>query len=330
MRQRSLGSGDLLIPEIGLGTSQLGNVDGQTGIGKPISRARGMAILQGAFEQGVRLFDTADGYGDAETLLGDLPGSVKRQAIIATKAGLRDDGARDFSESYVRSRIERSLRRLKVDVLELFQLNKPAAAELADGTLFNLLARLRDEGLIRRAGMVVGTPEAGLMAVRSGVISCVQVMYNLVVHEAEPVIAEAAAAGVGVLVRSPLNSGLLSGTYSVSTSFPAYDERSAFFVGETFRRRLEALEAIVAELAIPPSSLVEQALNFCLSNPGVSAILPGTADENQLRRYLTCADMPRFDADQMNRIREVVARHMADLSGNVQFLGAVPMASGST
>ena len=125
MKYRKLGKTSIKVSEIGLGTSQIGNIDGTLPGVKPITKAEAMRILETALDGGINFFDTSDGYGAAEELLGELPQEKKKQAFLATKAGLMDSGERCFSQDYLILQAENSLRKLKVEAIDLFQLNKP-------------------------------------------------------------------------------------------------------------------------------------------------------------------------------------------------------------
>jgi aryl-alcohol dehydrogenase-like predicted oxidoreductase len=313
MKSRPLGALPVSVSEIGLGTAQLANVDGQVRGVKLVPAEVARTILRAAIDRGVTFFDTGDEYGAAEALLGELPSQVKRTVFIATKAGRKPDGAREFSPRYLEERVDRSLRRLGVGRLDLFQLNKPSAATLQDADLMAFLSRLKAQGKIRYAGVVVAHVEAGLAAIRSGVVDCLQVLYNLLYLETEAVMDAAHRAGVGVIVRSPLNSGVLSGAYTPETSFPAQDERSQYFTGRAFTERLEALRRIQADLHVSDRTLLEFALTFILSNPAVSIAIPGASRVEQVERYTGCSGLELFSEAERQRIREVVTREMLGL-----------------
>jgi aryl-alcohol dehydrogenase-like predicted oxidoreductase len=321
---KSLGSNGPLVSEIGIGTSQIGNVQGYRLNGKELTRKESLEIIESAITDGVALFDTSDGYGAAECLLGELPREIKDNLTIITKSGLCDDGTRNFSEEYLRSRLERSMKRLGVEMIDVFQLNKPSAAELRDGSLFDLLERWKREGLILQAGLIVGEADAGELAIVSGKVDCLQIFYNLIHQDQHFLIEKAAAAGLGVLIRSPLNSGLLSGAYQSNTKFSANDRRSLFFVGESFRERLATLDNILAELCITHTGLIEFAMRYLLSNKNITSILPGPSSLLQLHRYTACASLSRMSLGEMDRVNAIVNRHMSSISQDFQFLGKVP------
>lgn len=322
MQRRLLGRTSIEVSEIGLGTAQLANIDGSSPGIRRISAEDARLVLEEAIGLGISFFDTGDQYGVAEHLLGTLPSGLRERVIVATKAGLRDDGTRDFSDAYLESRLIRSLKRLGTDHVDIFQLNKPSIDQLRSGEPFDFLERQKRRGKIRWAGVVVGAVETGFACLEAGVVDCLQIFYNVIYQEAEPLIAEARRRGVGVIVRSPLNSGLLCDVSGVGTpkkEFPIEDERSRYFRGPQFERRFAAIQAIAVDLELEPAAgLLELALRFILSNRGVSTTIPGTSRLEQLRSYAGCSELPLLTADELARVRTVVSRHMAGIDGPVQ------------
>lgn len=298
------------VSEIGLGTAQLSNTDGHFQGVKYVSPEVAQKVLRVAVEGGVNFFDTGDQYGHTEVLLGELSSSHKGTMTIATKAGLRSDGIRDFSEAYLRQQLDRSLKRLRVDCVDLFQLNKPSKNALEDGRLFSMLGDLKTAGKIRLAGVVVGEIDTGDMCVKSGHIDCLQVMYHLLYGQTEDLILRAGQLGMGVIVRSPLNSGVLSGAYTSRMTFPAVDERSRYFSGRLFEERLDALQGIQGALGVQDHDLLEFSLRYVLSNPHVSVVIPGASSVEQVVRYMACSNLDRFAPAELARIKEVVFHYM--------------------
>ena len=318
MKTRELGRLPARVSAVGLGTAQLANLDGSVAGIRPVAPADAKRILETAVEDGVSFFDTGDQYGAAEELIGSLDSAVRARVTVATKAGLRDDGKRDFTPDYLRSRLERSLKRLKTERLDLFQLNKPSASDWKDGALAAFLAEEKQRGRIRFAGVVVGETADGLRALEEPAVDAVQVLFHLLYHGAAPVIAEAARLGKGVIVRSPLNSGLLSGAYRPDTVVPAADERSRYFAGPEFQRRVLALQQIQKDLNIADESLVEYALRFCLSEPGVSTVIPGASRLEQSRRYAACGDAEPMSSQELAKVKAAVAARMSSVGGAFQ------------
>jgi len=317
--RRLLGNTGIEVTEIGLGTAQLANTDGNSPSVRLVSPEGARLVIEEAIEFGISFFDTGDQYGTAECLLGALPVELQRRIVVATKAGLRDDGVRDFSDAYLESRLMRSLKRLNVECVDIFQLNKPSIGQLISGKAMEFLDQQKRRGTIRYAGVVVGEPETGFACLEAGVVDCIQVLYNLTYQTTEPLIAEAYRRGVGVIVRSPLNSGLLSGTVTPKTQFRDEDERSRYFRGAQFESRVTAIQAIAADLEVDPTSgLLELALRFIKSNSGVSTMIPGTSRRDQLLRYVGCAELPALTADEMTRVRAAVKHRMVEIDAPVQ------------
>ena len=311
MKYRFLGKLPIRVSEIGLGTAQLANTSGRLHGVQFIPARVAREILARALDQGVNFFDTADRYGEAEMLLGECSTATKSRITIATKAGLRPEGTRDFSEDYLRKSVDQSLKQLRVDSLDLFQLNKPAEADLKDGRIFALLEDLKLSGKIRYAGIVVGETSAGFLSVDSGTVNTLQVLYNLLYQDTYQLIRYAGERGLGVVVRSPLNSGVLSGTYTSSTVFPAGDERSLYFSGANFQTRLSLLKEVQDALHIDNDDLLEFSLRFVLSCPHVSVVIPGASSVDQAVRYAKCSDLPELGESELEHIKSVVASRLS-------------------
>ena len=320
MNYRKLGDIPFEVSEIGLGTAQLANLEGNFHGVKKVNRLEAENIVNVAVDRGVNFFDTADSYGAAEGLLGSLDKNKKHRLFIATKAGLRKEGLRDFSESYLRSCVDRSLKALDIDTLDLFQLNKPDLDDLKDDRLFTLFDSLKKEGKIRYAGVVVGLESTADIAIKSGSVDCLQVMYNLLYPKTESIIKSAAENRIGVIVRSPLNSGVLSGAYSMKTKFPSNDERSTYFSGKQFSQRMSALQNIQEEIAVTDENLLEFSMKYILSNPYVNVAIPGASSVEQASRYISCSDGRKFRGAEISKINEITSRHLITVSGDFQIL----------
>ena len=137
------------VSEIGFGTSQLANTDNQYVGVKYLSIAEAKNILQRAIDRGINFFDTSPSYGTAEKLVGQFKKKYKDKLIVSTKAGLKPDGTRDFSANFLRQQVERSLKSLQVDCLDVFQLNKPSKKDFENIDLFGFLTDLNQQGKIK-------------------------------------------------------------------------------------------------------------------------------------------------------------------------------------
>ena len=318
MKTRPLGGLNHRVSEIGLGTAQLANTSGGVKGVKYVSSADAHDIIESAIDQGITFFDTSDRYGAVESMLGGLKPELKSRIFVATKAGLVDQGRRDFDTSYLKGRVENSLKQLGVDSLDLFQLNKPEADDLQDGRLFEFLSWLKDTGRSRYCGVVIGDLETGDLCLAAESVDCIQVMYNLLYLDADDLISRAHDSEVGVIVRFPLNSGLLSGTYTADTTFDSEDERSRYLTGRVLGERLEVVDAVLDEIPLATEHLLDFALRFILANSAVSVVIPGASTTAQLQSYIAASQGSAISERELTRIKGIIRRHAQGLGHSFQ------------
>jgi len=283
---RPFGSTDLDVSVIGFGAWAIGGpaAAGPTPIGWGVSDDEtSLAALHRAFELGITLYDTADvyGLGRSEELVGQAFGNSDR-VVIATKVGHRVDGSGslipDYSADHIRAACEASLRRLRRDAIDFYQLHSARVAHLENGACIEAMEGLRHEGKIRYWGLSLNTfhpePEATFLMDR-GLGSGFQLVLNLLNPRALPVIERARSAGVGVIARMALQFGLLTGTMERGRRFPADDHRSFRLDERIIDRTLDLLEPRwrqAAALGLTPTQL---ALGYAAGVPGVSTVIPG-------------------------------------------------------
>ncbi len=301
---------------VGLGCWQLGADWGE------VTENDALAVLQGAADSGVRFFDTADVYGDgrSEQLIGRFLSAIGSDAddiMVATKIGRRADpfAPETFTEQNLRGWVDRSRRNLGVDTLDLVQLHCPPTATFSDDAVFDVLDALQSEGALAGYGVSVETCAEALTAIaRPGVVS-VQIILNAFrLKPLDEVLPAAAEAGVGIVARVPLASGLLSGKYSSSTTFAADDHRNynrsgaAFDVGETFSGvDFETGLAAVADLtaALPDGvPLPQAAVRWIIEQPGVTTVIPGARNPSQARSNADAgrSELPEGFADAVRTV----------------------------
>lgn len=295
-RLRNSGAARSSASVVGLGCWQLGADWGD------VSEKDAFSVLQAAVDSGVTFFDTADVYGDgrSEQLIGRFLanlGSSAQNIMVATKVGRRADPflPATFTAANLRSWVDRSRQNLNTDTLDLVQLHCPPTAVLGDDTVFDVMDKLHEDGAIAGYGVSVETCDEALTAIgRPGVCS-VQIIFNAFRHKPlDEVLPKASAAGVGIIARVPLASGLLSGKYNADTQFSASDHRNynrngdAFDVGETFSGvEYGSGLAAVAELkdALPAGvPLPQAALWWIIDQPGVTCVIPGARNADQASR----------------------------------------------
>ena len=322
MQTRVLGRTARPVSVVGLGCWQLGADWGE------VSEGDALAVLHAAVDAGVTLLDTADVYGDgrSERLIGRLLRERGRDGLtVATKAGRRADP--HVPEAYtldaLRGWVDRSRGNLGVDVLDLVQLHCPPTPVHTDDRVFDALDTLVQEQRLAAYGVSVETVDEALTAIARPGVATVQIVLNVLRRKPlERVLPAALEAGVGIIARVPLASGLLSGTYDESTTFAADDHRSynrsgeAFDVGETFSgvpyEVGVAAAREVAALTPQDATAAQLALRWIVDQPGVSTVIPGARSAEQVRANAAAADLPPLTDDQQERLRGVYDEHVRE------------------
>jgi aryl-alcohol dehydrogenase-like predicted oxidoreductase len=319
MLYRPLGRTGWNISAISFGAWAIGGTWGET------DDDAAMAALHRALDRGVNFFDTADVYGDghSERLLARLKRERPGDAFhVATKAGRRlnphvAEGYRDLKPF-----IERSLKNLETEAIELLQLHCPPSAVYTMPEVFGALDDLVREGKLRHYGVSVERIDEALAAIRFPNVQSVQIIYNLFRQRPADVFLPAArAAQVGVLARLPLSSGMLSGKFTRDSRFSADDHRGfnrqgeAFDKGETFSGvDFEQGLAAVEELrALVPSgvSMAKLALRWILMNEAVTAAIPGGRTPEQVDENVSAADLAALPAPLMQALADLYQRRIA-------------------
>jgi aryl-alcohol dehydrogenase-like predicted oxidoreductase len=300
MEQRPLGRTGAEVSVVGLGTWQLGGDWGD------VDDDAAEAVLDAALDLGVTLLDTADVYGDGRSEERIRRSLVTREdrPFVATKAGRRADPfeAAQYTPENLRAWIDRSRRNLGVETLDLVQLHCPPTAVYSDQRVYDTLDGFVEDGAIAAYGVSVETVAEGLTALEHPGVQSIQVILNVFRRKPlEELLPAAAKAGVGVLARVPLASGLLSGRFSESTTFAPDDHRNfnrhgeAFDVGETFAGvpyevGVQAAREFVEICGDRVPTAV--ALRWVIQQPGVTSVIPGARNVGQARGNAEVADLP--------------------------------------
>src|SRR5690349_13189123 len=325
MDQRTLGRTGRTVSVVGLGTWQLGADWGD------VTEADARAVLEASAEAGVTFFDTADVYGDgrSETVIGGFLADHPDAGItVATKMGRR---AEQVPESYVlenfRGWTDRSRRNLGVDTLDLVQLHCPPTSVYSDDAVYDALDTLVADGAVAAYGVSVEKVEEALAAIARPHVATVQIIANAFrLKPLEQVFPAAAEAGVGIIVRVPLASGLLSGKYDAGTTFAADDHRtynrdgSAFDVGETFSgvdfgTGVDAAAEFVAlvDRAGPAGvSPTQAATAWVWQQPGVSTVIPGARNARQAVSNAAAGDVGTLSAEFLDGVRRIYDNHFRE------------------
>src|ERR1022692_1086471 len=317
VEERTLGRTNRAVSVIGLGTWQLGADWGD------VDDADALAVLDAAVETGITFLDTADVYGDgrSERLIGQfLASNPGLRLTVATKMGRRVAQDPDlYTLANFRAWTDRSRANLGVDRLDLVQLHCPPTGVYWTKAIYNGLATLVAEQRIAAYGVSVETCDQALAAIARPHTASVQISRHAFRRKPlEQVLPAAQAAGVGIIARVPLASGLLSGRYTHDTSLAADEHQAynrhgeAFDAGETFSgvdfdTGVDAAREFAA-LAPAGSTAAQAALRWVIQQPGVSTVIPGARNPQQARQNAAAADLPPFTAGELRAIEDIYDR----------------------
>jgi aryl-alcohol dehydrogenase-like predicted oxidoreductase len=286
MRYRSLGKTGLKLSEVGFGSARV--YAGASGSGD--TDAEVVRLLHSALEQGCNCFDTGPSYGlgQSETLLGAAFSGRREEVVLMTKFGLTTDRQQDHDFARLTRSVDDSLRRLQTDYVDILLLHNPPFEYLRPAhPIHQILEELRAAGKCRYVGASVDSVEEIQEAVRSRRFDMLEILFNLLRQHAHATFAEAAAAGVGLVVKSPLDSGWLSGRYGETIRFEdgraRWSERSV-----ALRARRYSQIAALRPPDVPP---VQFALAFVLAEPAVTSVIPASRNPRQLRENLAASEV---------------------------------------
>jgi len=287
-----------------------------------VDDGQSMAAMRRALELGVNLIDTADVYGDghSESLIRRLRDETKAKFHVITKAGRRLDPHIAAGYLNLEAFMDRSLKLLNVDSLELVQLHCPPTEVYYMPEVFGNLDKLVAKGKIQHYGVSVEKIEEGLKAIEFPNVKSVQIIFNIFRQRpAERFLQEAQKRGVATIIRVPLASGLLTGKFTAQSKFSNDDHRQfnrhgeAFDVGETFsgidyETGLKAVDEL--RKSVPSgATLAQLALKWILMFDGVSTVIPGGKTPKQVEDNCAASALPALNAGTMNSIREIYDRH---------------------
>ncbi|QKJ31278.1 aldo/keto reductase [Mucilaginibacter mali] len=305
---------DTDIAEVGLGTWQLGSAD--WGV---VDEEAAFGILQAYVNAGGNFIDTADvyGMGVSETVIGKFLKTTDKQIHVATKLGRRGDAPNGWPQNFtydaMRRAVEDSLKHLDVPHLFLEQLHCIPTEEMRAGKVFDYLRKLQSEGLIQHFGASVETSEEALICLEQEGLSSLQIIFNLFrQHVADEVFAKAEEKGVGIIVRVPLASGLLTGRFNADTQFAAKDHRNynangeAFNAGETFsgidfKEGVKLAEEI--KTLLPDERTAQWAIRWILDHPEVTTVIPGASKISQVDGNVAASALPALPAETHRALR---------------------------
>lgn len=320
MKYRALGNTGLKVSEVSFGTWAIGGAWGSK------DDAESLRALDIAIEAGVNFFDTADVYGDghSERLLAKATKGKEDRIHIATKFCRRGDihDFTNYSEAQIRAYCEDSLRNLGREAIDLYQIHCPPQNILEDGQVFETLDKLKAEGKIRHYGVSVESVEEGLICLQYPGVQALQVIYNLFRQKPlAELFPKAHAQGVGILVRLPLASGLLTGKFTKEATFEPDDHRNfnrngeSFNVGETFaglpfEKGVELADQL-RWIGEGRGTMARAAQRWILEAEEVSCIIPGFKNTGQVEENLRTLETPGYSEDELMKLRQFYQDNVA-------------------
>jgi len=320
MKYRTLGKTGFNISELSLGTWQVGGK-----WGSPFNDEWAEQILNEAIDQGINFIDTADVYSNrlSEKTVGKVVRARSERVFVATKCGrfINPHINENYTEQALREYVETSLKNSGLEVLDLIQLHCPPTEVYYRPEIFGLFDRLKEEGKILNLGVSVEKVEEGLKAIEYENVTTVQIIFNMFRHRpAQLFFKEAKRRNVGIIVRVPLASGLLTGKYTTATVFGKEDHRTfnrnggAFDKGETFsginfEKGLAAVDRLKA-LFPDRENLAPTALKWILSFSEVSTVIPGASKVEQVHSNLSTFDLPDLTPEQLKLIEGIYEEYI--------------------
>jgi aryl-alcohol dehydrogenase-like predicted oxidoreductase len=330
MNYRKFGKTDLLVSEIGFGAWAIGGgaMIGETAIGwGNADDNESVKAIHAALDAGINFFDTADiyGLGHSETLLGKTIGKNK-EIIIATKGGnvsRNNEFTVDYTKEYLMEACEASLKRLKRDVIDYYQLHTAKVQHLEDGECIAAMNLLQKQGKIKYWGLSLATFEPAteaefLMERKSGY--GFQLVLNLINQKALPLIKQASEKGYGIIARMPLQFGLLTGKFDdAKTNFAVNDHRKKRLSKEVIEKSLEALDPVWKLCEKYAVNKTQLALSYILSYAEVSTVIPGIRTPQHVRD--NTSGLIKLDAQDIQVIEEYGRNELAELLNLIQAQG---------
>jgi len=317
MQYRELGRTGYKVSTISFGAWAIGGTWGD------VRDEESLAALHRALDLGVNFFDTADVYGDgrSEQLLARLRKERSEPFYVATKAGRGRNPhvASGYTKQNLTMFVERSLKNLEVEALDLLQLHCPPTDVYYMPEVFEALDGLMQAGKLRHYGVSVEKVEEALKAMEYPNVKTVQIIFNMFRQRpADLFFGEAQRRQVGVLARLPLSSGMLTGKLTRTSTFESGDHRQGNRKGEWFDRGetfsgldyetgLQAVEELRARLP-EGMTLTQMALRWILMFPAVTCAIPGAKRPSQAEENIGAADLPALSDETMSRVHEIYER----------------------
>jgi len=325
MKYRKFGNTDLLVSEIGFGTWGIGgNNDGARAYG-PTYDNESIEALEEAFNLGINFYDTANiyGFGHSEKLLGETFKNKRDKVIFASKAGLHGNPPYlDFNSHKIEESLHGSLRRLKTDYLDLLQLHNFSINEYNENIdIFNTLEKLKRRGLVRYFGISVKTPSHGIDFIHGFNFDSIQINFNLTDFRALDcnLFELYVKKNIGIIGRTPLSFGFLTGAIDNTQEFHIDDHRNRFEKQQHEKWKLGSnIYSDIFNDTINTTP-AQNAIRFCLSFDEISTVIPGMLTKYHVRENIMSVELPKLNGWQLNQIKKIYYNNTEWIVTNIKF-----------
>ncbi|NIP62045.1 MAG: aldo/keto reductase [Nitrosopumilaceae archaeon] len=316
MKYKKLGSSGIEVSEIGFGAWTIA-LDWW---GKKIEEDEAKRMLKKAYDVGINFFETGDMYGrgKSERLLGEVFKDMRNEVIISTKYGYDFENAKQighselpqrFDSEFTKKALKNSLDRLKTDYVDVYGMHNPKLHHIRDDKIFKLLNGFIKEGKVKALqialGPAIGWTQEGIEAMDRKNVSAVQTVYNILEQTpGNELLENSTRKDVGILVRVPDASGILTGKVDEKTSISQNDHRSARKI-EWIRSALEKVEQLRPIAERNDLTITELAIKFILSKKGISSVLPTVVSTDEIEQFASMSDGNYINDSDMKEINEL-------------------------
>ncbi len=316
MRYKKLGKSGIKVSEIGFGAWTIA----LNWWGKEIDETEAKQMLKKAYDLGINFFETADMYGKgkSERLIGEVFKDMRDEVVISTKYGYDFSNAeqighselpQSFEKEFTKNALKNSLERLQTDYVDVYGFHNPKLRHIRDDSIFETMAELKEQGKIKTLqaalGPAIGWTQEGLEAMNRAEISAIQTVYNILEQTpGNELLENAVKKDVGILVRVPDASGILTGKVDASTKIDEKDHRSVR-KGEWIKASLKKVEQLRPIANRNDLSITELAIKFILSKPGISSVLPTVINIEEIENFAAMSDGNYINSSDLKEIDDL-------------------------
>ena len=301
MHYRPLGKTGLSVSEIGMGCNRLGEPQ--------MPDSHWIDLVHSAIDLGVTLFDTSEsyGWGRSEEILGEAIGNRDNVLIASKVSRERESNSRRFSAERIMRQVEGSLRRLRREAIDIYQLHSPSLEVLQEDDWPEAMTKLKEQGKIRVIAVSINDAASGLWLVEQGLVEAFQAPYNML----EPAVGQeifpsTEEHGVGIMVRVPMAQGILTGKFRPSQEVA--EGHRAHLAGDRMETRIQGAEQFRPYAEQQEITFGQLALRYAISPAAVSTAIPGARNIEQLTQNVAASNGYGLDEGTLVEIAEIQAR----------------------